>query len=95
MNCEYVRDYYGVSACIGRKVVVYDKPGIIYEDRGNYIGINFDHDKPGVVFNAHPTDCVEYGEMGKIRKMTPSQKKYRDYIKADTGLTFAEYLGIK
>jgi hypothetical protein len=56
MNCEYVRQYYGVPACIGRRVMVYSKPGIIAEDRGNYIGVNLDTDKPGRVSNYHPTD---------------------------------------
>ena len=94
MNCEYVCNYYKVPACIGRRVVVYGKPGIIYEDRGSYIGVNFDSDKPGMISNAHPTDGVEYGEMGTLRKMTPSQKRYRDYIKSETSLKFSEYLGI-
>jgi len=49
MNCEYVAQYYGVPACIGRRVIAYGKPGIIAEDRGNYIGILLDSDKPGPV----------------------------------------------
>ena len=68
MNCEYVRNYYGVPACIGRKVMVYGKPGIIVEDRGNYIGVNLDENNSGVVHNYHPTDGVEYLGMGKGRK---------------------------
>lgn len=95
MVCEYVSDYYGVPACIGRRVVVHGKPGVIAEDRGNYIGVNFDSDKPGVVYNAHPTDCVEYGDMGKVRPITRSQARYREYLNADWyGGTFAEWLGI-
>jgi hypothetical protein len=78
-SCQYVRDHYGVPACIGRRVVVGGKPGIIAADRGNYIGVNFDESKPGHIFNCHPTDEVEYGEMGKIRKMTRSQKRWADY----------------
>ncbi len=93
MDCGYVRDYYGVPACIGRKVVVYGKPGIIAKDRGHYIGVNFDNDKPGVVFNAHPTDKVEYGDMGTIRKMTPSQKRYQKYLEcADCFDSFKDFL---
>ena len=95
MDCEYIRNYYGVPACIGRRVIVHGKPGIIYEDRGHYIGVNFDVDKPGVVFNAHPTDNVEYLEIGELRKMTKSQKRYRDYLEvADCFDSFADYLGI-
>lgn len=93
MNFKYIRDYYGVPAEIGRRVVVYGKSGVIAEDRGNYIGVNFDADKPGVVHNAHPTSEVEYGEMGVVRRMTRSQQRYQDYLDADSNLTFAEWIG--
>jgi hypothetical protein len=83
MSCEYVREYYGVPAEIGRRVIVHGKLGIIAEDRGHYIGVNFDTDKPGVVYNAHPTDCVEYKEMGKIRPMTRAQARYQEYLRSD------------
>lgn len=78
-DCEYVRSYYGVPASIGRRVVVYGKPGIIAEDRGNYIGVNLDASKPGLVNNYHPTDGVTYGEMGKPRKLTRSQRRWQEY----------------
>ena len=39
MNCDYVRNAYGVPACIGRKVVHKGRAGIISADRGNYIGV--------------------------------------------------------
>lgn len=96
MNCEYVREYYEVPACIGRCVEVDGKPGIIAEDRGHHIGVNFDEDKPGVVYPAHPTWKVSYLGMDKIRKMSASQKRYREFVEADwfEG-TFAEWLGIK
>ena len=96
-NCEYVREYYGVPACIGRGVICYGKSGVIVEDRGNYIGVNLDEDKPNIINNYHPTDNVVYGEMReirKIRKMTRSQQRYRDYIGSEYSGTFAEYLGI-
>ena len=94
MNCEYVVQYYGVPAAIGRRVWVNGLPGIITEDRGHYIGVNFDFDRPGLVRNAHPTSEVIYGEMDTIRKMTRAQQRYRDYVRADTGTTFAEWLGV-
>lgn len=81
MICEYVQNYYGVPACIGRRVICYGKPGIITEDRGHYIGVTLDTDKPGTVNNYHPVDGIEYGEMGKIRKMTPSQARYQRYLR--------------
>lgn len=64
------------------------------EDRGNYIGVNFDDDKPGSIYNLHPTYEVEYKGVGKIRKMTRSQERYRGYISSEYNGTFAEYLGI-
>lgn len=63
MAFEYVKKHYGVPAEIGRRVVVEGRPGIIAEDRGHYIGVNLDCDKPGVVYNVHPTDNVEYLEI--------------------------------
>lgn len=80
MNCEYVKKHYGVQADIGRKVICNGESGIIAEDRGHYIGVNFDKDKPCVVHNVHPTDNVEYLEMGKIRKATRSQLRYKRYL---------------
>ena len=80
MSCEYVKKYYGVPADIGRRVVVNGKPGIIAQDRGHYIGVNFDHHQPGAISNCHPTWKVEYGEMGKIRKPTRSQARYQRYL---------------
>ncbi|MDH5394514.1 MAG: hypothetical protein OEY11_15120 [Gammaproteobacteria bacterium] len=95
MNCEYVRDYYQVPAVIGRIISHRGRSGIIAEDRGHYIGVNFDDDKPGHIYNVHPTDKVEYKSIGKVRKMTRSQQRYQDYLRADFGCSFAEYLGIK
>lgn len=93
MNCEYVREYYGVPAEIGRRVVISGKPGIISADRGGYIGVTFDSDKPFVVRNAHPTSEVEYLELGALRKLTPSQERYRRYLEvADLYENFGHYL---
>ena len=93
-NCGYVRDYYGVPASIGRRVKYRDLGGIIAEDRGHYIGVNFDSDKPGDISSVHPTDeNLEYLGMGKIRNMTRSQKNYQDYLRSEVDETFAEYMG--
>lgn len=90
--CQYVQDNYNVPACIGRRVIVNGKPGIIAADRGHYIGVNFDHDKPGAINNAHPTDKVEYLEMGKIRPMTRAQKRYQNYLEmADSFESFIDF----
>lgn len=80
MNYDYVREYYGVPACTGRRVMVYGKPGVIAEARGNYIGVTLDSDKPGRVSNYHPTDGVEYLGMGTVRPMTRSQARYARYV---------------
>lgn len=93
MSLEYVRDYYGVPAEIGRRVTVYGKAGIISADRGHYIGVTFDTDKPHVVHNAHPTDRVVYGELGRLRSLTRSQRRYRAYLEvADLYEDFAHWL---
>lgn len=77
---NYAKQHYGVPADIGRRVTVYGEPGIIAEDRGHYLGVNFDADKPGCIKNCHPTDGVVYGEIGTIRKMTRSQQRYQEYL---------------
>lgn len=93
MSLEYVRDYYRVPAVIGRRVTVYGKPGIISADRGHYIGVTLDSDKPYVVRNAHPTDGVTYGELGCLRTLTRSQRRYRAYLEvADLYENFAHWL---
>jgi len=74
-NCKYVRDYYGVPAFIGRRVVAYGDPGVIAEDRGHYIGILLDCDKPGSVKNFHPIDGIEYlYEIGNVRQVDPNEE---------------------
>lgn len=93
VSLEYVRDYYGVPAEIGRRVTVYGRPGIIGADCGHYIGVNFDDAPPGMYAAAHPTDGVVYGEMGKERPLTRAQKRYRAYLEvADLYDDFAHYL---
>jgi len=96
MNCEYVKKYYEVPAEIGRRVEVDGKAGIIAEDRGAYIGVLFDSDKPNNILPAHPTSKVKYLGMGKVRKMTASQKRYREYKDADWfDGTFKEWFEMK
>ncbi len=98
--CEYIKGRYKVPADINRRVVVDGKTGIIAKDCGTYIGVNFDDDKPNVISNCHPTWRVEYGEMGKPRKikMTRSQKRYQEYKNSccfEAGDSFAYFLGIE
>ncbi len=92
MSCEYVRQYYGVPADIGRRVTVDGLPGIIARDMGHHIGVNFDSDKPGRVLPCHPTWRVEYGEMGIVRKMTRSQQRYQRWLEyGDSFSNFVEF----
>lgn len=66
---EYVKNHYSVPAEIGRRVIVDGEEGTIVADRGQYIGVNFDKDKPGVVTNCHPTSKVIYGEIPKRKEI--------------------------
>lgn len=92
MSCEYVKQFYGVPAEIGRRIVFRGRPGIIAEDRGHYIGVNFDNDKPGEIYNVHPTDEVEYQGTGIIRKPSKSQQRYRRYLEyGDCFDSFLDY----
>ncbi|WP_346839785.1 hypothetical protein [Microbulbifer sp. SAOS-129_SWC] len=90
MICEYVQNQYNVPACIGRRVVVAGRPGVIAEDRGHYIGVNFDDEKPGVIASCHPTWRVSYLGMGKVRNLTKSQQRYRRYL--EYGDSFQSFL---
>ena len=93
MNCKYVQKYYGVIAEIGRRITYNDRPGIIAEDRGHYIGVNFDDEKPGSISNIHPTDPgLNYYGMGTVRKLTRSQQRYQDYLHSELDITFGDWL---
>ncbi len=99
MNCEYVREFYGVPARINMRIEYRGEGGIIWKDGGNYICANMDADKIGETVNIHPTDPdLKYLEMGEPRKMTHSQKRYREYLDSayyDAGDSFARFLGVK
>ena len=94
MRLDYICRTYGVPAVIGRRVTVGGRPGVIAEDRGAYIGILFDDDEPNKIWPHHPTSdgLVYLKEMGRIRPMTRSQKRYREYLDSDCGLSFGEWL---
>lgn len=94
MSCEYVRQHYGVPACIGRRVVAYGKPGIITADRGHYIGIALDDDPKHRINNYHPTHEIVYGDMAEKLPKPPKRSNYDKFQDDDTGLDFHEWLGI-
>ena len=91
---DYINKTYGVNACIGRRVIVYGDPGTIIKDCGHHLGVNFDNRKPGHVSRCHPTSEVQYlDEIVKPRKMTASQRRYQEYLDADSGQSFSEWIG--
>jgi hypothetical protein len=94
MNTDsYVKTHYGVPDDVGRMVHFKDRTGVIYETGGNYVNVNFDDQKPGVISYIHPTDSgLTYGFMGTIRKRTRSQQRYRMFIESDCCMTFKEWL---
>ena len=79
MSFEYVKEYYQVSARIGMGVEVNGRSGVIIADRGHYIGVNFDDEKPGQISNCHPTwECI-YTGMRAIRKPTKGSQRYQRF----------------
>lgn len=91
-NCEYVRQHYGVPACIGRRVLANGKPGTIVEDRGHYIGVMLDGERR--VGNHHPTWEMQYGEMAEKMPKRPRPTNYDRYLDEEYPDSFHEYLGI-
>ena len=95
MAFEYICRYYNVPACIGRGVVIDGQSGVIVEDMGNYIGVVMDGEKATDVRPYHPDSKVVYGDMRTVPKLTRSQKNYRDFLNADSGMTFREWLSYR
>lgn len=94
MNCEYVRQHYGVPACIGRRVIANGKHGIIVADRGHYIGVVLDDDPKRRIGNHHPTWEMQYGEMaGKVPR-PPRKSNYDRYHDEEWSCDFHEFLEI-
>lgn len=91
---EYAKRYYGVPSDIGRIVIYNGRTGVISADRGHYIGVTFDDEKPGVVHNFHPcSDGLSYHGMGNVRPMTRSQARYAHYLEvSDLFDSFRDYL---
>lgn len=96
MEFEYIKSTYKVPAEIGREIIFGGvRKGVIVKDCGNYIGVNFEDKKPGVIENLHPTWKVEYlNTFAKIRPMSKSQQRYREYVNSECDCSFAEWLGI-
>jgi hypothetical protein len=95
---SYVKERYNVPADINRVVIVNGKRGVITKDMGNYIGVSFYDNITSEPLPCHPTWEVTYTDdfdyNPPIKKLTRSQKRYREFIDADYGYSFAEWLGI-
>jgi hypothetical protein len=100
VNFEYVNEYYGVNACVGRRVVAYGKPGTIIKDFGNYVGIVLDEAPLDDPRRYHPIDGIVYGDVitytpPKVpARKARSRGNYREYLHADYGHEFHVWLGI-
>lgn len=99
MNFEYVKSRYNVPADMYREVIVNGKKGVITEDMGNYIGVNFYNTLTYHPSPCHPTWEVTYldtfNRKPPVKKLTHSQKRYQEYLRTEETLTFKEWLGIK
>lgn len=80
MSLDYIRKTYNVPAEIGRAVTCSGQSGVIVGHNGPHIEVLLDKDKPGNTGFYHPTWEVVYGDMKPIRKMTRSQRRYREYL---------------
>lgn len=99
MDFTYIKERYNVPAQMYREVLVDGKKGVITEDKGNYLGVNFYDNLTAKPLICHPTWKVEYLETFNykppIKKLTRSQKRYLEFLADDSGYSFKQWLGIK
>lgn len=95
---NWINGHYKVNAELGRDVTVSGRMGTITSDMGPYIGVTFHNDNKKQSLPCHPTSEVIYldtfTDLTKF-KLSRSAQRYRDYLEADSSLTFKEWLGIK
>lgn len=96
MSFQYIQEYYGVPAEVGRRVEYTgdkdSKQGVIVEENGQYIFIHFDGDKKRKG-PFHPTWELKYLGMGKVPKRTAGQDRYARFLASDCFDNFAQFLG--
>lgn len=94
--CEYIKSHYSVPADLHREVIVDKMKGVITKDMGHYIGVVFYGKRDVSAYPCHPTWNVEYLDTFNHNppKLTRSKRKYKEYLDADSTLTFREWLGI-
>jgi len=98
MEFDYIQSYYKVPAELHREIEFEGRKGLIVQDKGNYIGVQFYDDEKVATHSLHPTYNVVYLEsFGKPKKVKNqrSKQRYLDYLDNDGFGSFAEYLGIR
>jgi len=88
---EYIRNYYRVTAVVGRVVYAGARRGVVTGASGPHVKIHLDGDRhPGVY---HPTDGLTWTEeIAPLPKLTRSQRNYDAYLHSETTETFIEFL---
>ncbi len=90
---SYIQKHYGVPAERGRRIRYKgEKEGVIVASTGGYIMVVLDGEKATHRRPYHPTDQIEYLGMGTVPRLTASQRRYQQYLDADSGLSFMEWL---
>jgi hypothetical protein len=87
---EYIRTYYRVPAVVGRVVRYKEKRGVISGASGPHVKAWFDGEKSDVI--VHPRDLEWTNEMGRLPRLTRSQRNYRAFLHSETNETFIEFL---
>lgn len=78
---RYINKNYGIDARIGRLIRYIGDLGVIIEDRGIYLGVNFLGTRRGLIVNVHPTYEVEYlDQVVEISKISKYEKSYNFYL---------------
>jgi hypothetical protein len=99
MNFDYIKRSYEVPAEMYREVIVNGKKGVITEDMGNYIGVNFYENPTLYALPCHPTWEVQYldtfNRKPPVLKVSASKKRYQDYLRGEWSESFGEYLKLK
>jgi len=95
-NFEYIKNAYKVPADMHREVIVNGRKGVITEDMGNYIGVNFYDNKTAHALPCHPTWEVTYlntfNRKPPVFRQSKSKQRYHTYLRSDCSETFSEWI---
>jgi len=96
MNFDYVKSAYKVPAEMHREVIVNGKKGVITQDMGNYIGVNFYDNLTPHALPCHPTWEVTYldtfNRQPPILKLSKSKQRYQQYLQSECSESFSEWI---